>query len=961
MATRKNLGLVIVAAVGLLAVSGAALADELHVPIPYGTIQAAVNASNNGDTIIVVPGTYYENLDLKSKDLTLISKDPNNPEATVIDGSKGTGPVIVCGSGCYSFNVSIRGFTITGGNGENYYYGGIQGYKYICGGAQPKFSISISDCIVVNNIGPGIHNFNRGAVGSISNCVVTNNRTTHVGGGICRVNVPITNCIIAYNVAEPWGGGGGGLGECDGEISNCLIVGNKATGNGSGFYNCGGTISNCTIVGNYAGSGGVLSFSKGTVSNCIIWANRPISPSTVLFSCVQGGGDGTGCISSDPCFVVPGCWDTNGTPEDISDDFWVDGDYHLRSESACINAGNYAYCMSVPSTDYEGGIRLVGGQIDMGCYEADSVADTDGDWLADSCEPGYADDPDRDDDGILDGLELLQGTDPNAYDSLRQWNIPADANTIQEALFFSRSGETIVVSEGVYPENIYIGGRNVLLTNTNPSDPNVVAATVVNGDTDANSQTHNGRVITFAGTEETTCQIRGPTIVGGCGDHSGGGIYGNGTLAGITYCTITNNSGSGLGYCNGLVSNCTISDNSARGVYNSSGSITNCIITGNSDGGLFRYSGLIANCTITSNTARYWAGGLEAYDSLITNCTISGNKAERYYGGGVQVRDSVITNCTITGNSACGNGGGIYCRGTVTIANSILWGNTAPYGPEIFFSGRSSWMPTLMVAYTNIQHGQAAVYVEGECELSWVANIDKDPCFVFPGYWDPNSAPADANDDFWIEGDYHLLPNSACIDAGDPNYEAEPNETDLDGNPRVIGGKIDMGAYESNYIEFPMKFTPQVLNPGSKGNWVKAHFVLPEGFNVNDVNVSSPAKLWPLGIESDYMNVFINEDDLVEIEVGFDRVAFCGVEIDNSPLEVIVIGKLTIGQDFYGTDTIRIIDKTLEFLAGLAAHWLEADCGKPDWCSGLDLNQDSAVNFVDFAISDGCCIEIVTQ
>ncbi|MBW8039347.1 MAG: hypothetical protein FVQ85_05055 [Planctomycetes bacterium] len=44
--------------------------------------------------------------------------------------------------------------------------------------------------------------------------------------------------------------------------------------------------------------------------------------------------------------------------------------------------------------------------------------------------------------------------------------------------------------------------------------------------------------------------------------------------------------------------------------------------------------------------------------------------------------------------------------------------------------------------------------------------------------------------------DYHLLPGSPCINAGDPNYVPEPNETDLDGNPRVIGGRIDMGAYE---------------------------------------------------------------------------------------------------------------------------------------------------------------------
>ncbi|MHC4501535.1 MAG: LamG-like jellyroll fold domain-containing protein [Planctomycetota bacterium] len=55
--------------------------------------------------------------------------------------------------------------------------------------------------------------------------------------------------------------------------------------------------------------------------------------------------------------------------------------------------------------------------------------------------------------------------------------------------------------------------------------------------------------------------------------------------------------------------------------------------------------------------------------------------------------------------------------------------------------------------------------------------------------------------------DYHLLPDSPCIDAGDPDYVAEPNETDLDGNPRVIGGRIDMGAYE-------LQNTPPVADAG---------------------------------------------------------------------------------------------------------------------------------------------------
>ena len=162
-------------------------------------------------------------------------------------------------------------------------------------------------------------------------------------------------------------------------------------------------------------------------------------------------------------------------------------------------------------------------------------------------------------------------------------------------------------------------------------------------------------------------------------------------------------------------------------------------------------------------------------------------------------------------------------------------------------------------------------------------------------------------------------------------------------------------------IEVAMQFTPRALNPDSRGKWVKAHFVLPAGFVVEDLDVSSPAKIEPLGIESEYINVFVNEDGLVEIEVVFGRAAFCGDATDYGPVEVTVIGLLTSGQYFYGTDTIKIINKTFEYLGVLASHWLEAGCGAPDWCGGGDLDHSSVVDFVDFAIFDGCCIEVIRQ
>ncbi|MHC4500846.1 MAG: hypothetical protein ACYS21_17240, partial [Planctomycetota bacterium] len=105
----------------------------------------------------------------------------------------------------------------------------------------------------------------------------------------------------------------------------------------------------------------------------------------------------------------------------------------------------------------------------------------------------------------------------------------------------------------------------------------------------------------------------------------------------------------------------------------------------------------------------------------------------------------------------------------------------------------------------------------------------------------------------------------------------------------------------------------------------------------------------PFGIESEYIDVLINEDGLVEIESAFDRAAFCGVAADDGLTETTVLGLLTSGQYFGGTDTIHILTTNLGCLSAFASRWLQTDCGSPGWCDGLDLDRDSIVNFVDFA------------
>jgi len=113
------------------------------------------------------------------------------------------------------------------------------------------------------------------------------------------------------------------------------------------------------------------------------------------------------------------------------------------------------------------------------------------------------------------------------------------------------------------------------------------------------------------------------------------------------------------------------------------------------------------------------------------------------------------------------------------------------------FGGDEIWnndVSTITITYSDVQGGWPGK-----------GNIYADPCFVDTGYWNPNGTPADANDDFWVDGDYQLKsqggrydPNnrtwviddvtSPCIDAGDPMFPIGPE-------PFPNGGIINMGAY----------------------------------------------------------------------------------------------------------------------------------------------------------------------
>jgi predicted outer membrane repeat protein len=395
---------------------------------------------------------------------------------------------------------------------------------------------------------------------------------------------------------------------------------------------------------------------------------------------------------------------------------------------------------------------------------------------------------------------------------------------------------------------------------------------------------------------------------------SGGGIYLQSSNVTITNCIISNNMaryyGGGIecwNDCSGIISSCVVSGNVA---YDDGGGIS-CDQTRSSPL-------IITNNQIVFNRARSAGGGIELWHSnpIIKNCIIAGNSAPNFRSGGVDCCDGSPTmiNCSVIGNYSGNEGGGICCwiHSRPIISNCILFDNVSKRGSQIAMT--TSLFPqhpsSLEISFSNIQGGKDSIYIDPNCELFWYSgNINMEPCFVASGFWDANGTPTDANDDFWVDGDYHPLPFSLCINAGDPNYIPEPNETDLDGLPRVIGGRIDMGCYESDALPVNLRIAPRVVNIRSRGRFIMAFMTMPEGITLDDINDAEPLLFMPGRIEATRQCVWQSHNwrrQRTYIMAIFDK-SDCMAYLSPGRNEVNVIGQLSIGRFFYGTDGLRVI------------------------------------------------------
>ena len=211
----------LVASLAVLLAAPQANAVQRKVPSQYGSIQAGIQAAQNGDEVLVSTGTYYERITFPGdKSITVTSADPAHPNLTVIDGSH-NGSVVTFSAG--SASSTLNGFSVTDGyrshltdTGEG------DGGGILCKGSSP----TITNCNIVNNqgnYGAGIACVGPACSPTISQCTISNN--TDLGGvdpsyyshgdgqgagaGIyCNNSSPvIIKCTISYNQAERRGGG----------------------------------------------------------------------------------------------------------------------------------------------------------------------------------------------------------------------------------------------------------------------------------------------------------------------------------------------------------------------------------------------------------------------------------------------------------------------------------------------------------------------------------------------------------------------------------------------------------------------------------------------------------------------------------------------------------------------------------------------------------------------------------
>ena len=597
-------------------------ATIINIPADQPTIQAGINVAVDGDTVLVQPGTYFENINYNGKNITVASlflttQDTSYISQTIIDGNQDG--IVVTFVNEELATAVLTGFTITNGNASS--GGGIH-----CFASSP----SLRNLIITGNSassGGGL-SFWKGSVPILWNVTIMNNSADNSGGGIyciCQSNPSLENVTITNNSAVSKGGG-----ICCHESNlsfdmeyRCNIYLNyvlNSRGYGVDIY-----ASYCDIINVIVDTFTVLAptdYYASPIINFTFDILHSIQDSLInsdLYVSVDGDDDNTGTTADDPLktircalskiyadslnqntiYLAPGIYSTETTGET----FPIEWSNFVSLE------GNIEYETILDANNENGVMR----------FQYVTAAS-------------------------IENITIRNGND--SYGS---------------GIYFGHSCPSL--------ENVTITGNSassygggIYCTHSSPDLENV---TIID-----NSAHYGGGGIFCNYSNPSLVNV---TITGNSASGNGGGIYCySNSSPSLTNVTITGNSASGNGGGGGI---CCFN--------NSVLSLTNVTITGNSasdyGGGIYCWSCSgpnLINVTITGNSASDSGGGIYCYSNSspsLTNVTISNNSA--FYGGGIYCRESnlifnIENRCSIYLNNSInsrGYGVDIYAYNCDTI------------------------------------------------------------------------------------------------------------------------------------------------------------------------------------------------------------------------------------------------------------------------------------------------------
>ena len=743
-----------------------------HVP-PFAdwttaatNIQAAIDAAGPGALVLVSNGVYQAGGRVLYGAMTnrvavtnfVRVRSVNGPGATVIVGAWSPGSTngdaaVRCayvGSNC-----ELSGFTLTNGATRA---GDDTVRERSGGGVWCEPDAVVSNCLLTGCAAySGAGSFG----GQLADCIIAGNAATWGGGS---VSGKLTGCTLTGNAASYGGGAyrgslrrcvlrgnaaGSGGGAYDGSLESCALLGNVA-GSGGGSY--AGTLVNCTLVGNSASieGGGARG---GTLTNCIVYYNSADSGPNYL---IGVGSLGYSCTTPLPA----GAGNFTNAPQ-----LACATNPHLLASSPCRDAGTNGFATG---TDLDGEARTFNGRVDIGC---------------DECTPPVAGPLSAriraDHTNFASGLEVRFEALVDGMPERLRW-IWGDGSTTTDAFLAAHA----FLSNSTYA---------VVLQAENSSHAAAATATVTVADYVFHVAPGGAHVPPFATWATAATGIQeainvaspGARVLVSNGVYATGGRVINGALTNRIAITnairVVSVNGPGATMIVGAwQAGATNGDAAVRCAYVG----TNCCLAGftltngatriggdvlleRSGGGAFvRPGGVVSNCVVAGNGA--FQGGGAAGGQLV-DCQLLGNAAT--VGGGAIT--AVLVNCFISGNRATTQGGGVY-QGT--LRGCTVTGNRAAISGG--FAGGSAYNS---IIYFNSATSTASNHSGGAMSY----------CCTGP---DPGgTANLTANPQLAGVGNPHLLDTSPCIAAGN---NANAVGADLDGEPRIYDGTVDLGCDE---------------------------------------------------------------------------------------------------------------------------------------------------------------------